>query len=158
MALVKGTNSYVSLAESDAYFEDRVDSVWDDHEDEHEAALVTATLTIDQSSWLGQSDSADQALAFPRKMLYFDPKLGRHIRLLGTETEAPTRVKVAVYELAHHYLRETEVLRSKDTYRSLSTPEFSQVGIKQKAKIPAHVRNMILPLMDTGVTAIRVNF
>src|SRR5210317_143211 len=106
MALVLNTNSYVTIAEADAYFETRIDSAeWESSTDDiKEQALVTATQLIDDRHWIGLAVSPSQALAWPRKeAIYYDPRMGQDITI--AENEVPTKVKIAVYEQALHLLQ-----------------------------------------------------
>lgn len=63
-------NSYVSLVDSETYFDDRGDTVWAAALDaDKEAALIRATQAIDEQGntrWKGTKSSATQALAWPR--------------------------------------------------------------------------------------------
>lgn len=68
------SNSYVSLADANSYFEGRpFASAWDDATDpEREKALVYATTILDRERWAGAKGvtyegAATQALAWPRR-------------------------------------------------------------------------------------------
>lgn len=88
-------NSYVTLAEADAYFEDRAyASAWCSFTDQ-EQILITSSSMLD---WYcepkGVRASTTQSMAWPRK---------EAIRRDGTLIEddvIPPEVKIAVYELA----------------------------------------------------------
>jgi hypothetical protein len=88
-------NSYVTVAEADAYFEDRVfASEWEDMENQ-EAVLVTASRQLDwYAKWKGVKASTTQAMGWPRADVimpdgsYEDPMI------------IPQAVKTAVFELA----------------------------------------------------------
>jgi len=111
MALVLNTNSYVEIADADDYLETRIDSAnWFDADDEiKEQAIVTATLLIDDNSWIGSAVSSSQALAWPRKnAIYNDSRLGMTITI--AENEVPSRVKVAIYEQALHLIDNEDLL------------------------------------------------
>ena len=120
MALVKGTNSYVTVAEADAYFETRIDSdIWfDASNSEKIQALVTSTAVLDQMSWAGVAVSAEQSLAFPRNGSYFDPRAGQVVVLDGV----PSRVVQACYEQALH------ILANEGLYSSTGSVTSLQVG------------------------------
>jgi len=65
------SNSYVTVAEADAYFDGRLDAAdWTAASaDEKIRALITATLRLEQETYEGakyRSDPADQRLAWPR--------------------------------------------------------------------------------------------
>jgi len=127
MALVLNTNSYVTIAEADAYFETRIDSSeWVTSSDEvKEQALVTATQLIDNRPWIGAAISSSQALAWPRKeAIYYDPRMGQDITV--AENEVPSQVKIAVYEQALHLLQNEDLLAQKtQTFESISVGSIS---------------------------------
>jgi len=127
MALVLNTNSYVSIADADTYFETRIDSAnWVDAEDEiKEQALVTATALIDDNAWIGSAVSSSQALAWPRKnAIYNDDRLGLQVTI--AEDEIPSRVKTAVYEQALHLVNNEDVLMGQtQTFESISVGSIS---------------------------------
>lgn len=91
MALNKGINSYVTVAEGEAYFKDRLDSTgWSSADTTVKAnALVTATSILDSLYWTGVAVSSTQPLAFPRAGSYFDPRLGTTVQLANV----PKRVE-----------------------------------------------------------------
>lgn len=75
-AIVDGANAYASLAELDAFHEDRLNTIWSNAEDEtKEAAMLRATAGLEskyRSRWLGfkadhNATTAPQFLAFPRR-------------------------------------------------------------------------------------------
>jgi hypothetical protein len=127
MALVINTNSYVEIADADEYFETRIDSAnWFDADDEiKEQALVTATALIDDQTWIGSAVSSSQALAWPRNnAIYHDPKLGLQVTV--TDSEIPSRVKIAVYEQALHLINNEDVLMGQtQTFESISVGSIS---------------------------------
>lgn len=114
MALVVGTNSYVTLEEAVAYIENRIDTeMWDTATPEDQAkALVTATRMLDVKSYVGRMASFDQELAWPRvnaKMI--DPRYGGSVII--PEGTTPVRLKHAVIEQALHILSNENLLESK---------------------------------------------
>jgi len=62
------SNSYVTLAEADTFFEARLYiDVWDDSTDDSKnRALVMATRRIEQETYYGDRETSTQALKFPR--------------------------------------------------------------------------------------------
>ena len=89
------SNSYVTEAEADLYFENRLYSDnWNTFADT-ENALILATSMIDwYITWIGHKTSIDQALGWPRTGAILPS---------GDEIDddvIPNPVKVAVYELA----------------------------------------------------------
>lgn len=88
-------NSYVTLAEANSYFNDRLHSeIWDDADD-NASALVTASKMLDwYIKWKGYRSSTTQSMLWPRTSV---------LRKDGTAVDTdiiPADVKVAVYELA----------------------------------------------------------
>ena len=132
MTAIKGTNSYVSLEEADAYFETRITSQdWFDTDcEEKEIALITATSIIDNSSWAGRAVTETQALAWPRIASIHDPRLGRLVNFSGSETSAPTEVCKATYELAVYYIQNPTVFGEEIglTTSTTTTPDNIRIG------------------------------
>ena len=147
MALVKGINSYVEVAEADAYFQDRLDvAAWVDADNTQKAqALVTATRILDDLSWNGTAISEDQSLAFPRVGSYFDPRIGALITL--SETESPVRLNVAVMELAYHLLNNDGLQDDTGGVRDLIVGSAQLIHLTAPSVIPGNVRRMIKPLL-----------
>jgi len=127
MALVLNTNSYVTIADADTYFETRIDAAeWDSSNDEtKEQALVTATQLIDERHWIGAAVSSSQALAWPSKnAIYYDPRMGQQITVANNEV--PSQVKIAVYEQALHLVQNEDLLAQKiQTFESISVGSIS---------------------------------
>jgi hypothetical protein len=149
MALAKGTNSYATVAEADEYFADRLDVVaWSGANSTEKAkALVTATMYLDQETWLGAAVSASQDLAFPRTGVYFDPKVGAEVAL---DTEYPKRLTLALFELAYHFLNNDGILDSTGEVTNLEIASISLTKIKSVPKIPLFVRNIISCMLLNG--------
>lgn len=94
-------NSYVTLAEADAYFTARLDCAqWtDSSNDDKRRALIMATRAVDALTFKYARETTTQSLAFPRVGA---PTHERHV-LYGEDdvtTIIPTDVKNAVYEQA----------------------------------------------------------
>jgi hypothetical protein len=83
MALVKGSNSYVSVSEADAYLYTRWGAErWNELTCPlKERALITATRTVDSYDWVGVVLSEDQELSFPRRGHHFDGRIGQNVAL-----------------------------------------------------------------------------
>lgn len=101
---VKGyyrSNSYVTLAEANAYFVARLDcEQWtDSSDDDKRRALIMATRAIDALIFKYTRETTTQSLAFPRVGA---PTHERHIMYAsnGVTTIIPTDIKNAVYEQA----------------------------------------------------------
>lgn len=158
MALVLNTNSYVSAAEADLYFETRIDSATWDNADEalKEDALVTATQIIDNHPWIGAAVSSSQALAWPRKnATYYDDRMGQEVKL--SESETPTLVKTAVYEQALHLLNNEDLLEGKtQTFESISVGSISLTDsnsdVVRTSVRPHYVMKFIKPLIKRTST------
>ena len=62
------SNSYITLAEASDYFEARLDgeSWFDESDDRHKQALITATRKLNGLNWLGDRVTTTQVLAWPR--------------------------------------------------------------------------------------------
>jgi hypothetical protein len=73
MALTVGTNSYISVADADVYFSERLHSAnWTNAEDtDKEASLIQATRMLDNLfTWVGTITDPDQSLDWPRTGVY----------------------------------------------------------------------------------------
>lgn len=160
MALVLNTNSYVSIADADTYFETRIDSAnWVAADDElKEQALVTATSLIDDNAWIGSAVSSSQALAWPRKnAIYYDDRLGLQVTI--AEDEVPSRVKTAIYEQALHLVDNEDVLMGQtQTFESISVGSISlsdSNGDTTRVPMkPSTALKPIRPLVRKGATGV----
>jgi hypothetical protein len=147
MALVKGTNSYATVAEADTYFEDRVGfAEWDEADDEDKARyLVTASQLLDEKSWAGYMVDEDQAMAWPRVGSYFDPRRGTSVAF--ESDEIPTRVVTATYELARHLLINGDVLDSTSSAIDIQVDSIKISKITSAPVIPSTINRLIRPLL-----------
>ena len=88
------SNSYVTLAEANAYFETTPHSEhWTESDDHKNRAIITATRYLDNFDYYGERCSTTQALKWPRKEYKVD----------GVKLECtfiPDEVKVGTFELA----------------------------------------------------------
>ncbi len=148
MALAKGTNSYVTLEEANAYFGDRLDvDAWTSATDElKEQALVTATSMLDTFQFLGYVADTEQLLAFPRVGQYFDTMLGRLI--IFSDTDSPGRIVRATYEQAYHLLNNDGLLDDVGTVEDLNVSSIKLIDIKDPPKFSSTVFNLIKPLFS----------
>ena len=119
MALQKGTNSFVSVSESDEYFENRLNSEnWFANDGAVEQALVTATGILDDMDWGGTATpTASYPLSWPRDITYYDNKSGYFIdveddRSTTFEGTIPGDIKKATFELALHLLNNMKTQES----------------------------------------------
>ena len=149
MALVKGTNSYGTVAEADTYFEDRLDrAAWTNADDDQKSqALITATSILDDMTWTGVAVSESQTLAFPRTGSYFDPRLGITVALDDT---VPTRIDNATFELAYHYLNNDGLLDETGSATNLQVGRITLEEVKLPNSMPSHVKRHIKPLLKNG--------
>lgn len=145
MALVKGTNSYATILEADAYFSDRLDvAAWTSAtENQKSQALITATSMLDDLAWTGVATDSAQLLAFPRIGLYFDPRLGINVEIEGT----PSRILTACLQLAYHLLNNDGLLDDTGSAIDLSIGGISLSRIRNPGKIPSIVKRLIRPLL-----------
>jgi len=148
MALTKGTNSYVSLAEADSYFSDRLDvAAWEiASETQKQQSLITATNILDTLDWVGIISSESQLLAFPRTGSYFDPKFGYEVVL---KDDVPYRIISAVYEIAYHLLNNDGLLDSTGNVSSLSIGNITLNNIRSAGRIPNSAQKLINPLLQS---------
>ena len=147
-------NCYVTLAEANAYFQDRLDvAAWDNANDTDKSkALVTATRILDTQPWVGYTTDDTQALAWPRSgFIPFDPRRGRNSIALGSLGLVPNQVKQATYELGYNLLNNDGLLDSGSSLDSISVGpislDFSSFGA---SRIPSAVRNPIRFLLVPG--------
>lgn len=80
------TNSYLTIAEGDAYAATRMNSeAWEQsNNDQKTKAILTATRQIEQLNFAGDKVDEDQPLEFPR----------------GEQTTIPNNIKIACFEIA----------------------------------------------------------
>jgi len=119
MALQKGTNCFVSILESDEYFENRLNSEnWFANDGAVEQALVTATGILDDMDWGGTATpTASYPLSWPRDITYYDNKSGYFVsveddRSTTFEGTIPGDIKKATFELALHLLNNMKTQES----------------------------------------------
>ena len=98
-------NSYVTLAEADAYFETSPSSThWDNKQDDKKnRALIAATRWIDSFVFYGDRCDHGQALKFPRNNYQVDD-----VELACTAI--PNNIKYAQYELARALANDTDAM------------------------------------------------
>ena len=151
MALVVDTNSYISLADANTYFEDRLNSAtWDEATDTDKSkALIQATQIIDQKDFLGYKSVSTQALKFPRTGLVDD----------GIDVDGstiPKRVKDAVCELAIWCLSEdyTEP-NDMEAYQSIKIAVIEVQTRQGNKSMPPMVSKLLSPFMFSGTRIVR---
>jgi len=148
MALVKGTNSYATVAEADSYFRDRLDAqTWASSDSALKAqALITATAILDDQRWIGTVSSETQSLSFPRIGEYFDPRLG----INKSMDPIPERILKAVFEQALHLLTNEGLLDETGSVIDLQIASISLTRVKSPEKISQSVKRFISPLLING--------
>lgn len=146
MALVKGTNSYVTVAEAEVYFADRLNATaWLSAEDSQKSqALITATSMLDNLDWAGAAVSMSQSLAFPRNAEYFDPRLGS---MVMSSSIIPSRILQATCEQAYHLLNNDDLLDNTGLIKNLSVGSVNLGIIRPASKMPITVKRLIKPLL-----------
>lgn len=156
-ATIAGTssNSYVTRAEADAYFLDRLNSsVNGDWTNDSagvarttavkDAALITATRRIDEEQFLGLKVYYTQALKWPRVDVYNEEGYA------FLSTTIPERVKQATFMtalellkadyLAENYLRNYSFL-------STGTMQFKQFTQESAGRLPAEAMRLLRLVM-----------
>jgi hypothetical protein len=104
-------NSFVTLAEADAYFETVPSSTqWDNKSnDAKNRALISATRWIDTLNFYGDRCDQDQALSWPRNNYHVD-------RVELVCSAIPNDIKYATYELANALANDTDSINVFDVY------------------------------------------
>ncbi len=146
MALTKDTNSYVTVAEADSFFADRLQaSEWTTADNKSKSkALITATSIIDSFDYAGTAVSG--TLAFPRNGFYFDPRAGRSLAM----ATVPSRVLTATCELALHLLSNSDLLSDTGGVKSIEVGSISIEGLKDPSQVPSMVSKLLKPLKVNG--------
>lgn len=140
-------NSYVTLAEANTYFGDRLNvSDWDDagtvSPPTQEAALITAALRLEQETYRGYRHTTTQALAWPRSGVVVDGVL------VATGT-IPTAIKRAQMKLALAMLAEDLLVDSglEPFARVRVGPLEVEMRGKLAGALPADVRRELRPVL-----------
>ena len=141
-ATLKGAsaNSYVTLADAEAYFETVPSSSnWDDKtDDQKNRALISATRWIDALSFYGNRCTETKALKWPREDYKVD----------GIElacTLIPVGIEVATYELARALANDTDaIIGSTGTTGLYDEVELGELKVKYKdsSTTPGMVNNV----------------
>lgn len=144
MALEKGVNSYVTVAEADTYFEDRLDvAAWTGATETQKAqSLVVATSILDDVEWPGTVVSESQELAFPRVSSYFDSRLGLEVVM----DPVPSRIEKATFELAYHLQNNDGLLDDTGGVVNIELASITLERIRKPNRIPSTVKRLIAPM------------
>jgi len=164
MALQKGTNSFVSISESDIYFEDRLNSEnWFTKDALVEQALVTATGILDDMDWGGTATpTASYPLSWPRDITYYDNKSGYFIdieddRSTTSEGTIPGDIKKATFELAFHLLNNMKTQESnasgENKVKDLTVGAVRLIfdlnsGVKNFKELPDSIINIVTKYLN----------
>lgn len=140
------SNSYLTLAEANTYFEGRLHTtVWTAATDpQKEAALIWATRLIDSEiCFIGEASGATQALAWPRSGM--TNRNGFDI----ADNVVPNELKYATAELALLLLSSDRTLESEAAAAGLSRLKAGPVelGFKDEIKsnpVPDGVRTILV--------------
>lgn len=126
MALSKGANSFVTVEEAEAYFDDRLDAAaWNDATEANKPkALITATgMLLDELNW--------------------DPCEGIAVDM----AVVPDQVIKATYELALHILTNSGVLDDTGHVHDLGISGISLGTIVSPSRIPSSVKKLVRSLL-----------
>lgn len=131
-ATLKGesSNSYVTLAEANSYFETSPDdSTWTNKSDDQKnRALISACRWIDSLNYYGDRCDEGQALKWPRNNLEVDD-----VEMVCTAI--PNNIKYAQYELAKALANDTDAMTgNKGTEGVISETEVQLGDMKEKKK------------------------
>lgn len=145
-------NTYVSLADANAYHDKRLyTKTWEDADDEKKArALVWATRLIDQHcDWKGEPTTTGQALRWPRSGV-----ATRDMDALIASDTVPQWLKDGTAEMARHLLEKNRPDESENQAVTSSSTARGSKGVQRdnryKAVIPPSVRAMFSPyIKDT---------
>jgi hypothetical protein len=146
MALLKGQNSYVTVAEADAYFNDNVrQEVWYSKPELFKAkCLVTATSILDEFDWIGVAASDTQTLAFPRIGTYFEPKQGLEVEL--NPEAIPDRIINACCELACNLLINPTAVSDTSAVSSIEVGPIKLKDVRKSSFLTPAMSMAIKPL------------
>lgn len=143
MALTIGTDSYVTVAEANAYHTANNNAGWTGTDGVKEAALRYATRYVDKKyQWIGMhSGSPGQPLSWPRLDAYdSDGKIRVGI---------PQEVKDAVCEMALSHIVDGSTLPSKDRGGQIEQVKAGSVEVKYTSGAPS---NRTYPMVDLIVS------
>lgn len=152
MALILNENSYVTQAEANTYFTDRLNSdTWTNATDtEKDSALIQATQIIEQREFLGYKTTQAQLLKFPRYGLLYE---GYDV----PSDTVPKRVKDAVCELAIWCL--TEDYTEPDDLANYKTIKIAVIEVETRGNgvkgLPPMVSKLLSPFMFSGTRLVR---
>jgi hypothetical protein len=162
IATVQGTtsNSYITVADADTYFDERIgSSAWTGEDaDDKARALIQATRRIDQEKYQGTKVTEGQALKWPRFWATDDD--GEEF----AEDAIPVIVRQATCELALQYLTDDDSgtvplldtgLEQFDTAK-VGSLDMSRDPSFKAGQLPANVRRLLRPVLETASNTVRM--
>lgn len=150
------SNSYVSVADADSYFDDHLNvTAWTANTDKQEAALVMATRRLEDEFYQGEKAASSQALQWPR--INATDKDGEEYG----STIIPDPIKFATYELALRILNDDNV--GGDFVADTGLEEFKRAKVGelevevdpsfQAGQLPREVRRIIRHVLTTSTNS-----
>lgn len=153
MALLINDNSYLEVADADAYFADRLHTTaWDGATaGDKSASLIQATKAIEANNFLGYRTVDSQKLSFPREGIRVD-------NILIDSTIVPQDIKNATCEYAILMLQEDYT--APDDLEAFSEVAVGSIRIKTNESksgksVPPAVGSLLSKYKDTSVRLIR---
>ena len=152
-------NSYVTLAEADAYFTDTFGRpLWADRpESDREALIITASRTLDQyMAWSGLPATDTQSMGWPRRQTY------DQFGVLYPDNLVPRTLKYAVYEVAYLLLESGPISFGEQTLDRIKVAsielEFSKDSVDSGLPkfIETLLGNLGTPVLVGGNNAITI--
>ena len=144
---LSNSDSYVSVAEADAYFSARGITKWDSFgAEKKESLLIKATDYIDSAyRWRGKKATAEQALQFPRENCVDNEGFVRD--------GVPSEVKKTVYECALLIGEDNEIYSVEDENGAVVSEKIGELAFTYaaKAKMSESTRYEVLNLKVKGL-------
>jgi len=144
MALVVGQNSYISVADADVYFSERLNTTpWQNADNTtKEAALIQATTMIDAYfNFYGEKTDPAQPLDWPRKGVYLD----------GVELDnntIPAQVEKATCEQALYLLSVDSTFQPGVTLKGFKKAKLGEMEIEADLNyLPSKINSYIIALL-----------
>ena len=148
MALTVGTDTYISLTDANAYFNNGLHAVdWANGGSKCEPALRMAAKAVDRENYLASIATTSQTMAWPRSGVVDSE--GREI----PNTVVPQAIKDAQCELAYYYLTNdpTEDDATRNVRRMVAdTVVMEYDGRAPVRRVPDIVMALIRPYLVPG--------
>jgi hypothetical protein len=147
MPLLKGVNSYATLAEANEYFGLRLDvAAWTAASPEQqEQAIATATSCIDTLKFKGCVVDATQLLCWPRVVTFYNERKG--LEETTGLTEIPLSLTLATLEMAHHLLNNDGLLDETGGIDKIDLDGLKFEGISLPSIFPSSVSSKLKGLL-----------